>query len=280
MRLQTLRAALLGSAISITAAQALAASAGVPSLPTAGEFSLTPSGGTDFTIGGDFVKSGSVTYGGAGTIGGLAVTGTFTVSAPSQTFSNVYSNPVDLGISANYGLSNYDELSLTPHWRHADGKTFNAGSVSAAGTINGVAFAASAPFNGQFSNYNEYGLDANYKRFFDTSYASFHPYLGVVLGAVHNDAVKLDLSTTSGIQIANGVPFYGSGWTWDTGLQVGFRYDVLASTAVGLETGIRYTGDLKSNHTAFQGDGGTIDGVNTGGSRWDIPVMLGVTVKF
>ena len=63
-------------------------------------------------------------------------------------------------------------------------------------------------------------------------------------------------------------------------MQAGFRYDVSSSVALGLETGLRYTGDLKRDHTSFKNDGGTIDSVNSGGSRWDIPLMGGVTVKF
>jgi hypothetical protein len=280
MRLHTRLASIVGYSVTFLAAQAFAAASNVPSLPTAGHFSLTPSAGTAFTVGGDFVKSGSVTYGGAGTIGGNAVVGTLTVSAPSQDFSDVYDLPMELGLSGNYGITDSDEISLTPHWLHADGKTFTAGTVSAAGTINGVAFAGAASFNGKLSNYSEYGLEAGYRHFFDISASGFHPYLGAMLGAVHNNSVKLDLSETDGTAIAGGIPFYNSGWTWDTGLQAGFRYDVNSSVALGLETGIRYTADLSSNHSAFTGDGGTIDNVNNGGSRFEIPVSVGATIKF
>jgi hypothetical protein len=103
--------------------------------------------------------------------------------------------------------------------------------------------------------------------------------LGGSLGLVHFDAVKVDLSY-NGTPIANGVHFFDSGWTWDAGLQAGVRYDVAPAVAVGVETGIRYVGDLKADHTDLAGDGGNIDSVNSGGSRWDIPVIVGLTAKF
>jgi hypothetical protein len=270
-------ALLLASSCLITA-PALAAS-GVPSLPTAGGFSVTPSVGTNFTVGGDFVKSGSDSVTGSGTFSGVNVTGTGTLSVNSQKFNDVYNTPIQVGLSANYGLSNHDEVSLTPRWLHADGKSFDAVTASFTGTINGVAVSGSAPIQGQFNNYNEYGIDAGYKRFFDTPLPSFHPYLGALLGIDHTNSINVSLSY-NGTPIANDIGFYNSGWTWDTGLQAGFRFDVAPAVAVGLETGIRYTGNLKSNHSALTGDGGNIDSVNSGGNRWDIPLLLGVTVKF
>jgi hypothetical protein len=279
MRLHCSALALLLASSCLIAAPALAAP-GVPSLPTAGGFSVTPNVGTDFTVGGDFVKSGSDSITGSGTFGGVTVTGTGTLSVGSQKFNDVYNTPIQLGISANYGLSDYDEVSLTPRWFHAEGKNFDAATASFTGTINGVAVSGSAPIQGQFSNYNEYGADAGYKHFFNTPLsASFHPYLGAMLGVEYNNSVSVNLSS-NGTPIANNVGFYSSGWTWDTGLQAGFRFDVAPAVAIGLETGIRYTGDLKSDHSALTGAGGNIDSVNSAGNRWDIPLLFGVTVKF
>ena len=261
------------------AAMPVHAEVDVPSLPTPGGFSVTPSVGTAFTVGGDFVKSGNEAISGSGTFGGVSVSGTGTISVNSKSFNDVYDTPVQLGISGNYGLTNRDEVSGSFRWLHADGKTFDAGTVGFNGTINGVGVSASSPFQARFDDYNEFGLGGGYKHFFDTPSPSFHPYLGAALGVDYTDSINVDLSA-NGTTIANGVNFYGAGWTWDAGLAAGFRYDVAPSFALGLETGIRYVGDLRSDHTDLHGDGGTIDSVNNGGDRWDIPLLLALTAKF
>ena len=251
----------------------------IPSLPSEGHFSVTPTIGTDFTIGGDFVKSGSQTVSNANLFG-AAVTGTTTFSAGSQTFSNAYDVPIQIGLAANYGLTSADEVSANVRYMHASGKNFDALNVTGAGTYNGQAYGGSATFQGKFSDYNEAGLDAGYKHFFSTPYPLFHPYLGGTLGAVHNNNVKLDLSL-SGTPVVTGIGFFNAGWTWSAGLQTGFRYDIASATAIGLETGIRYTGTLKQNTTDINtASAGGLSGVNGGGSRWDIPLVLGLTEKF
>jgi len=271
--------AILTALLATASLPALAAP--VPSLPSAGAFSVTPSIGTELNIGGDFVKSGSQSFAGAGTFGGAAVTLTGTVSADSQKFGDVYNTPLVLGLSGNYDLSNNDEVLGNFHWMHASGKNFDALTASASGTINGVPFSGSGPIQGKFSNYNEIGIDAGYRRFFDIGQQrTFHPYVGAMLGAAHTNDITLDLSA-GGTSILSGINFYGSGWTWAGGIETGFRYDVAPAVAVGLETGIRYTGDLKTDSSTINASSaGGLGSVNHGGSRWGIPIMFGLTGTF
>jgi hypothetical protein len=280
MKTHTLKAWLVGATLAVAAIPAAHAdSATVPSLPTAGKYSLTPNIGTDFTVGGDFVKSGSQAVSNS-SVFGAAVTGTTTFSVNSRKFSDVYDRPIQLGISGNYGLSNQDEVSAGLRYLHAQGKTFNALNVTSAGTINGVAFAGNAALQGDFGNYNEYGLDAGYRHFFEPVASGFHPYIGGILGLKHNNSVDIDLSYNS-TTIANGIKFYESGWAWAAGLEAGFRYDIASSVALGLATGIRYEGNLRQDSTDINSaSAGGLANVNNGGNRWDIPAVVGLTVKF
>ena len=64
-------------------------------------------------------------------------------------------------------------------------------------------------------------------------------------------------------------------------MQAGFRVDVAPAVALGLETGLNYTGDLRTDSSEINpGSAGGLSGVNGGGNRWDIPVMAGATIKF
>ena len=77
--------------------------------PIAGEFSLMPKIGTDFTVGGDFVKSASesatLTFRSGETI-------TADISADSQDFDDVYEKPFKIGVNLNLGLTDYTEVFL------------------------------------------------------------------------------------------------------------------------------------------------------------------------
>ena len=272
----SIKSVLLGTAALLASTSAHAVS--IPSLPAAGKFSVTPSIGTAFTVGGDFVKSGAETVAGSGTFGGTTVTGSGTITVGSKSFDDVYNTPISLGLAGNYGLTNSDSVSLEFNWLHADGKTFDAGTSSFNGTINGVAVTASGAFQAKFDNYNEARLALGYRHFISLSNSSIHPFIGASFGGAHTDSIGVDLSE-GGTNIGK-IAFFGSGWTLTGGLEAGARVDFSPSLAVGLATGVRYTDKLSSNHSDLTGDAGTIDSVNSGGSRWDIPVMLEVTKSF
>jgi hypothetical protein len=279
MKQDALRMSIFGAVVLASTLPANADSAMVPSLPSSGHFSVTPTLGTDFTVGGDFVKSGSQSISNA-SLFGAAVTGTSTFSASSRTFNDVYDVPIDVGLSGNYGLTDADEVSAGLRYLHASGKSFNALNASTSGTINGVAFSANAAFQGEFNDYNEFGLEGGYKHFFTIGSSGFHPYLGGLLGAKHTGSIALDLSY-DGTPVASGIGFFKSGWSWSAGLVTGFRYDIADSVALGLETGIRYEGDLRQNSADINSaSAGALANVNSGGNRWEIPLLVGLTAKF
>jgi len=257
---------------------------GVPGLPKAGAISVTPDAGTAITVGGEFVNSGSQSFTGSTSLfngpaaPSITVTGTATLTVPSRSFADVYDTPIQLGASVNYGLSDHDEISGRFRWLHADADTFNAMNVSASVTVNNHTVGASTSLQGKFSNYDEEGLELDYRHFFDTSWAGFHPYVGALVGAKYNDAISLNL-LYQGTTIASGIHFYGSGISLSSGLSAGFRYDVASNVALGLETGIRYEGTLDRDNSSLSGSGG-LSGINSGGDRWDIPILAGATIRF
>jgi len=258
-------------AMTVLSGSAMAAggqsSVGVPSLPSQGHFSVTPEVGTAFNVGGEFIKGDSQSWN--GTIAGQAATANVVVTGRS--FSDVYDDPIVAGLSVGYGLSDHDEVSAVFRYEHASAKSFTAMSIN--GTVGGTTF-TNQDVNGKFNDYNEYGLEGNYRHFFALgSTKSFHPYVGGLIGVKRTGDVDLDLTGASGNAVLSDVKFYKAGFSWSSGLEMGFRYDVTKNLALGLETGFRIEGNLEQ-------DNSDLSKVNSGGNRWDIPVQVGLTYKF
>ena len=262
-------------AMTVLSGSAMAAggqsSVGVPSLPSKGHFSVTPEGGTNFNVGGEFVKSDTQYWDGV-TIGGQAMTAT-SVSVKSESFSDVYEAPIVAGLSFGYGLSDRDEVSAVLRYMHASAKSFTALHVNGTGTFGANTY-TDTDLNGKFSDYSEYGLEGNYRHFFALgSGKSFHPYVGGLIGVKRTGDINLDVTDQSGNAVLSGAKFYKAGFSWSSGLEVGFRYDVTKNLALGLETGFRIEGNLQENNDE-------LSKVNSAGNRWDIPVQVGLTYKF
>lgn len=279
------RIALGMTALAVLAAgPALAQQTGVPALPKAGAVTVTPDVGTIVNVGGAFVTSGSKSVTGTTSLfngpaaPSVTVVGAATLTVPSRTFGQVYDTPIQLGASVNYGLSDHDEISGRFRWLHADADIFNALNVSATVTVNGRTVSGGSTLQGQFSNYDEEGLEFGYRHFFDSSWPGFHPYVGALAGAKYNSAVSLEL-LHQGTTIASGIHFYGSGLSLSSGVSAGFRYDLASNVALGLETGLRYEGTLDRD-TSSLGSSGGLSTVNQGGDRWDFPIIAGAIIRF
>lgn len=273
-------AAMASAAIIASASPIFAQTSSPPGLPTAGKFSIQPDIGTAFNVGGDFVKSGSQTFAVAGTVLGQALSATAVFAAPKHSFGDVYDTPIQLGLGANYGLTDQDELYGRVRWLHADATSFNAMTITLTGTFAGQAFAGATNITGKFTDYNEYGVDLGWRHFFNVGVAGLHPFAGVIAGIKQNEDVKLSLSAGS-TAIINKIGFYASGISMIGGVSLGARYDVASNIAVGLETGFRYESKLQQDTTGINaGSAGALSAVNGGGERWDIPVVASVTIRF
>lgn len=249
---------------------------GLQQLPSKGKFSVSPMVGTSFTVGGDFVNSASETIAVAGTIAGFAVSAAIGLSTDSREFDDVYDPPIVVGLGLNYGLSSTGEVFGSLRYVHAGSDTFDALNITAAGTINGTPFAIGAVLTGEFDSYNEFGGDVGYRHFFNPG-QKFRPFVSVGAGLKWVDDIDLDF-TFGGAPVTK-IKFFDSGITYAVGLGLGFRYDMAAGVAVGLETGIRYEGDLDDNDTDLIG-GGSFENVNDDGDRLEIPLMARATIAF
>jgi hypothetical protein len=247
-------------------------------VPTKAKFSITPVLGTDFTVGGDWVESATETFAVNGTIGGSAVAGGLSISAPSQDFDDVYDRPVSIGVNVNYGLSSSAEVFGGIHSTFARSDEFDAINIDAAGTIDGTAVALNTVVTGEFDDYHELGIDGGYRHFFRPG-KRLRPYISGSVGLKHVDYIELDLIHKSTDTKIDDIKFYDTSTTYTLGLGLGFRYDASPNIAIGMETGLKYAGDLDEDDGDISGARSFAD-TNNSGDKLDIPLMARINIAF
>lgn len=270
-------AAALGTifVVSLTGVVEAQQSPTVRSLPQQGKWSVAPSIGTEFNVGGNFVNSASESA--SGTLLGGTLSATITATTDKKDFNDVYDMPVVAGLGFNYGISNNSEAFGNLRYTHAGSKEFDAINLSATVTYAGTTVTGGGTIRGEFDDYSAMGGEIGYRHFFDAG-SGFRPFVSGAVGLKHVSSINLDLKY-GGATIIKDVRFYDDSWTGTGALGVGFRYDVSPGIALGFETGIRYEGDLSENNKDV-GTTGSYSKVNDAGNRWEIPLMVSANIAF
>lgn len=260
--------------LAVTTAAAYAQSAEPRMAPNAGRIAVSPFAGTDFTVGGSVTKATSATTVAAGTVGGITFGAVGTLTFESKKFSDVYERPIDVGVGVSYGLSNSGEIFGSVRYLHATAKRANVGTISVAGTVGGVAFAAGADLAAKPDDFSSSALDVGYRHFFNSG-SKLLPYAGASVGVNYTSAI--DVETFVGESSAGKSKFYNSSLSPAAGLQIGVTYQAAPQVALGFETGLRYDGRLKGNDRDL---GSALGSVNDAGDRISIPVRLTGRIVF
>jgi len=241
--------------------------------PTAGEFSLMPKIGTDFTIGGDFVKSASESATLTFRPGEII---TADISADSQDFDDVYENPFKIGVNLNLGLTDNTEAFLGLKYMRANAENFDALTIDVAGTFLGAAINASEVLTGKFDDYREFGFGVGARHFLNR-YDAFTPYVSLEGEFTHNNEIELDL--THALGTISGIEFYEDAWKASVGFGCGFLFDVTDTISAGVETGFNYSFGMSDDDTVLNGTG-SFENTNDDGDRMSVPLMFSVRMKF
>jgi len=109
---------------------------------------------------------------------------------------------------------------------------------------------------------------------------SIRPYVEARAGVSHVDDIDA-VNTQLGGQTfnANGIPLYEKSWVGTAAGLVGVETPVAKYTTIGLETGIRYQGGLKSD-TSVLAAGTPLGGLNNNRGRVSIPLTLRGRYRF
>lgn len=209
-------------------------------------------GGIDLELTGEFHKSGQGVFLGQ------------PVDIESRNFSDLFSSGRRIQFGADYNLDRLNSVGLTFNYVKATGGRAVIGSF---GDEDLVA---------SFSDYDGWGLDLTYKRLITTMAQDLYPYVGLSAGFKRVSAIEARLEASDGFIPV--LPFYESSTVPVIGFIAGFDYFINPNTTIGIETGLRYHFDLSSDETAFAGTG--LEGVNEGGKRLSVPVMVRLSFLF
>lgn len=185
-------------------------------------------------------------------------------AVPAISYKDAFENGVSYDIATTYDISPSTTVLARVGYTEAEGKDFDLGTA----TENGV----TAPVTGRMSDLEQYTIEGGIRKYvggLNNGYTGLRPYIGVSGGFTHTN----DVSVTQTSQAFNGgtgasetQQYIEGGWNPTAAGVIGAEYQVGARTAIGVETGIRWTDDLDTN---VQSD-----------DRWQVPVKLRGRVSF
>jgi len=239
----------------VLSAAAAASVALVPAVASAqgieGRWSIALQGGTDVELG------GNVHEGGSGTVL------TLPTSVEARSFADVYDPSFRGQLALGYGVSPRGEVFLRGTYYKMSSETLQVGTV------------AGLTLNADFAEYKEWGVELGYRFYFGEN--AFKPYLAPVAGLRFVSELPSTFSVPAAGVVLSDVPFYDKSTVGVFGADLGFSYEVSPSVALGIEAGLRYQTGLSD----LEGLAGTgLEPINDTGSRWSLPVVATVAVRF
>jgi hypothetical protein len=226
--------------------------------------SAAAQGGTDarwsvsFSAGTAPSVSGSYHESGAGTVLNLPT------QVEERDYSDIYNGGFAMKLGLGYAVSPKAEVIGSFTLARADAEEVSVGNV------------AGFDLRSQFAHYRDWGLEGGIRWHFAPG-AAVNPYIAGVVGARWVDAMPATLSVPAAGVVLRDVPFYEDSVVPTFGGDFGVQFRVAPAVRLGVEAGLRWTGDLSD----LEGLAGTgLENVNDSSSRWTLPIMGTVTFKF
>ena len=191
----------------------------------------------------------------------------------SISFGDAYDTGVRAELGGSYALAPNTKIALLGHYERAE-----SAGVQDWGTLDGQAL------TGALTDYESYGAELGLRQYFKPRKGiilnSIRPYVEARAGVSRVDDIDV-VNTQLGGQTfsANGIPLYEKSWVGTAAGLVGVETPVAKYTTIGLETGIRYQGGLKSD-TSVLAAGSPLGGLNNNRGRVSIPVTLRGRYRF
>ncbi|MFI5184625.1 MAG: hypothetical protein ACHQNV_09515, partial [Vicinamibacteria bacterium] len=136
---------------------------------------------------------------------------------------------------------------------------------------------ASQPLLADFAKYKEWSAEAGIRFYFNPA-RPFKPYVAGVAGLRFLSASPVTLSSPSVNLTLNDLPFYDKSTVGVFGADLGVSYDLSRNVAVGAEVGLRYQTKPSGIDTGLAGSG--LETINDVASRWSVPVLGQITLRF
>lgn len=222
-------------------------------------FGLELGVGTSFDIGGDIYTEKPA--GPAKDAFGNPSPGRTVSIQPAVSYKDAWDNAISYDVAATYDLNRSTTAIARLGYSKADGKDFALGEATEGGVT--------APVTGRLSDLEQYTIEGGIRKYagnLGNNYTGLRPYVGVSGGFTHTNDIELTQTSTA---FANGTEtqsFSDASWSPTASGVIGAEYQVGARTAIGLETGIRWTDNVNTNLTSKD--------------RWQVPVKLRGRISF
>lgn len=211
--------------------------------------------GTNFSIDGD-IFPGEVSkpfLGGPGSVSDLA----------PVSYKDAYKEAVHYDLAATYDVDPSTTLIARVGYSNSEGNRLLVGQVDDGAGLTEDLYA-------EFSDLEEVTLEGGIRKYmggWNNRFSGVRPYVGATAGFTHNAGVDLTQSSATLVDPAIFVQEYiDAGWQPTASGVIGAEMQVGARTAIGVETGIRWSDDLDTNFET--------------GDRISIPVRLRGRVSF
>jgi hypothetical protein len=234
----------------------LAAAAAMPAGAWAegleGKWSLSVSAGTELDLAGDVHTAGS------GRVLNLPTT------VEARSYGDIYDRSFRGTLGLAYGVAPQVEIFGRASYYKMTSNNVRVGNV------------AGLDLFGEWSEYKEWGFEAG-PRFYFGGEASFKPYVALVAGLRSLSENPATFRVPAAGVTLRDVAFWDKSTVGVFGADLGFTYDVGSNVALGLETGPRY----QSQPKRLNGLAGTgLEPINDTGSRWSMPILATLSLRF
>jgi hypothetical protein len=217
-----------------------------------GRVSLSLQGGTDLEL------SGNVHEAGSGTVLALPT------SVEARSYGDVYKTGFRGQLQLGYGVSRAGEVFVRGSYYKMGSETLQVGTV------------AGLPLNADFADYEEWGAELGYRRYFRVE-KPLKLSVGGLAGLRFVSELPSTFSVPAAGVVLTDVPFYDSSTVGVFGADLGVSYDLSEQFSFGLETGPRYQTGLSD----LEGLAGTgLEPINDVGSRWSMPIVATLRLRF
>ena len=209
--------------------------------------------------------------------GGRAVTGDFTSPTANADINTIdmddaYSTGYRAELGGSYAVSPNRKFIGNVFFSEAEGEEdLNLG------TLNGQ------QLTGTLSDHRTYGAELGLRQYFTPVRAplvrSIRPYVQGRVGLARVEGIDLQDTTLGGVaNPATNVAFFDGDWVGSASGTFGVETPLTKYSTIALETGIRYVQEPGGDNSDLAGS--PIAGINQGGGRTTIPLMLRGRYRF